>query len=83
MSVCHREKNNYLSGGSRPSDKGGGGGGQTNPGIRGGGGHPDPEIRGEGPVSKKPFSALRASFWSKNKGVPGPTGPSPGTVTVS
>ena len=74
MSVCHREKNNYLSGGSRPSDKEGGGGG---------GGHPDPEIRGEGPVSKKPFSALRASFWSKNKGVPGPTGPSPGTVTVS
>ena len=29
--------------------------------------HPDPEIRG-GAVSKKLFSALRASFWSKNKG---------------
>ena len=33
----------------------------------GGGGHPDPEIRG-GPVSTNVFSALRASFWSKNKG---------------
>ena len=36
--------------------------------IRGGGrggGHPDPEIRGVGAVSKKNFSALRASFWSK------------------
>ena len=32
----------------------------------GGAGHPDPEIRG-GPVSKKSFSALRVSFWSKNK----------------
>ena len=48
------------SGGSRPSDKGGGGGG-------GGAVIPDPEIRG-GPVSKKTFSALRASVWSKNKG---------------
>ena len=38
--------------------------------IRGGGnGHPDPYIRGEGrPVSKKNFSALQASVWSKNKG---------------
>ena len=33
----------------------------------GGGGHPDPEIRGRGPVSKKYFWALRASFSSKNK----------------
>ena len=46
--------------------------------IRGGGGgweagHPDLEKRG-GPVSKKFFPALRASFWSKNKagGTPGP-----------
>ena len=31
----------------------------------GGGGHPDPEIRG---VKKNFFSALRASFWSENKG---------------
>ena len=37
--------------------------------IRDGGGHPDPKIRGGGrPVSKKIFSALRASVWSKNKG---------------
>ena len=42
----------------RPSDKGGGGGG---------GMHSNPEIRG-GAVSKKVFSALQASFWSKNKG---------------
>ena len=52
-----------FSGGSRPSDKGGGGRG-----------HPDPEIRG-GPVSKKIFSGLGASFWSKNKGGPFPPGP--------
>ena len=39
--------------------------------ITGGGGvHPRPEIReGEGGrPPKKIFSALRASFWSKNKG---------------
>ena len=36
--------------------------------IRGGPGHPDSEIRGRGPVSKIFFSALQASFWSKNKG---------------
>ena len=38
--------------------------------IRGGGGdgHPDPDIRGEGRSAKDFFSALRASFWSKNKG---------------
>ena len=35
----------------------------------GGGGHLDPEIRGEGARPQKNFfSALRASFWSKNKG---------------
>ena len=49
-------KHTDTSGGSRPSDKGGGGGS-----------HPDPEIRG-GPASKKMFSALRASFSSENKG---------------
>ena len=31
-----------------------------------GGSHPDPEINGGG-VSKKFFSVLRASVWSKNK----------------
>lgn len=36
----------YISGGSRPSGKGGGGGGE--------GGHPDPDKRGEA-VSKKNF----------------------------
>ena len=46
-----------TTGGSRPSDKG-------RPG------HPDPEIKegGGGPVSEILFSALRTSFWSKNKG---------------
>ena len=38
--------------------------------------HPDPDIRGR-PVSKKIFSTLPASFWSKNKGEPGPPGPLP------
>ena len=55
-------------GGSTPLDKGGGGG------------HPDPEIsggEGGGAVSKKIFSALLASFSSKNKGGPGPPGPLP------
>ena len=33
-----------------------------------GGVHPDPEIRG-GRTQNPFFSALRASFWSKNKGV--------------
>ena len=44
--------------------------------IRGGPGKPDPEIRGAA-VSKKCFSALRASVWSKNKGGGGraPWGP--------
>ena len=31
--------------------------------------HPDPEIGGGGSDSKFFLSALRASFWSKNKGV--------------
>ena len=46
-----------VSGGSRPSDKGGPG-------------HPDPEMKG-GDGLKKSFSALGASFSSKNKGGPG------------
>ena len=49
--------------------------------IREGGGHPDPEISGWGAVSKKNFSALRASGWSKNKWGPGGRGPSPGSAT--
>ena len=47
-----------VSGGSRPSDKG-------EPG------HPDPEMKRGGTASKKSFSALGASFSSKNKGGPG------------
>ena len=58
-------------GGSRPSDKGGG---------EGGGGHLDPEIRGAR-SQKKFFSALRASFWSKNKGGAGPRASPPGSAT--
>ena len=38
-----------------------------------GDGHPDPEIRGR-PASKKNFSALRASFSSKNKAIAGGPG---------
>ena len=46
--------------------------------IGGGGSHPDPEIRGGGGAfSKKNFSTLPASFWSKNKGGPGLPGPLP------
>ena len=61
-----------TTGGSRPSDKG-------RPG------HPDPEIKegGGGPVSEILFSALRTSFWSKNKGEGGggAPGPSPEPAT--
>ena len=49
----------------------------------GGGGHPDPKIRrGRGRPPEIFFSALRASFWSKNKGGGGasPPGPSPGSA---
>ena len=53
---------------------------------------PDPQIgegglviqtqrKGGGAVSKKIFSALQASVWSKNKGGPDPPGPSPGSAT--
>ena len=41
----------------------------------GGGSHPDPEIRGTS--LQKIFPALRASVWSKNKGVPEPPRPLP------
>ena len=50
--------------------------------IRWGGGHPDPWIKGWGggvPVSR--YNFFRASFWSKNKGGPGPPGPLPGSAT--
>ena len=61
------ETNAYASGGSRPSDK-------RVVGLGGvGGGYPDSEIRGARWSQNKYFSALRASFWSKNKGGgPGP-----------
>ena len=54
----------------------------------------DLQIRGEGGRSSRPwdtrgaglekkfFSVLRASVWSKTKGVPGPPGPSPGSATA-
>ena len=60
-------------GGSRPSDK------------EGGAGHPEPEIRAGPRLKKNIFSALRASFWSKNKvggGGARPPGPSPGSTTA-
>ena len=46
---------------------------------------PDAEIRGGGDpgLKKNFFSALWASFWSKNKGGLGPPGPSPGSATES
>ena len=52
--------------------------------IRGGGGgvgHPDPEITGGTLSPKTFFSALWASFWSKNKGGACSPGPSPGSAT--
>ena len=61
--------NLYNSGGSRPSDNGGGEGA-----------HPDPEIRGAGAVSKIFFSALRASVWPKKRGARAVS--SPGSATV-
>ena len=45
--------------------------------IKGGrGNHPDSKVT-EGAISKKIFSVLRASFWSKNNGGGGPPGPLP------
>ena len=46
-----------------------------------GAGRPDPEIRRGTQSPKTYFSALWASVWSKNKGMPGPPGP-PGSITV-
>ena len=43
--------------------------------IRGGPVHPDPEIRRGGRRQKNLFSALWASFWSKNKGGRAPRAP--------
>ena len=45
-----------------------------------GGGYPDSEIRGARWSQNKYFSALRASFWSKNKGGAWLPGPSPGSA---
>ena len=56
-----------VSGGSRPSDKGGGGWGAVIQTLR----------KGGGPVSKKFFSALRGSAWSKIRGRDGPHGSLP------
>ena len=47
----------------------------------GGGRSSRPLDKGEA-VSKNIFSVLRASVWSKNKGEPGPPGPSPGSATA-
>ena len=43
----------------------------------------DLQVREGARSPKKFFSVLRASFWWKNKGGQGPTGPSPGSATVS
>ena len=45
--------------------------------VREGGGHPDPEISRGSLVSKKIFSALRASVWFKYKGGRAPWAPPP------
>ena len=44
-------------------------------------GHPDSEIKGGPDLKKKIFSALRASFWSKTKGAPDSSAPSPRYAT--
>ena len=50
--------------------------------VGGGGGRSSrPCDKGRGRLQKNFFSALRASFWSKNKGGPGPRGPSPGSAS--
>ena len=51
--------------------------GGSRPSDKGGGGG----VVGGG-LQKKFFSVIRASFWSKNKGWPGPPGPSPSSSTV-
>ena len=60
--------NLHTSGGSRPSDKGGG--------------DPDPEIRGWGAASKKIFRPFMPHFRLKIRGGPGYPGPSPGSATA-
>ena len=52
--------------------------------IRGRPSHPDPYIREDGGKGQPPqiFSALQALVWSKNKGGPGPPGPSSGSTTA-
>ena len=52
--------------------------------IRGRPSHPDPYIREDGGKGWPPqiFSALQALVWSKNKGGPGPPGPSSGSTTA-
>lgn len=40
-----------------------------------------PWDKGRGRLQKNFFWALRASFWSKNKGGPGPPSPSPGSAS--
>ena len=50
--------------------------GGSRPSDKGGGGG------GGGGGQKIFFSVIRASFWSKNKGWPGPPGPSPSSSTV-
>ena len=61
-----------CSGGSRPSDKGGGGG------------HPDPEIRGGLSFKKFFFRHFRPHFGLKLRAEgPGPSGPSPGSATAN
>ena len=44
---------------------------------------PGLQVREGARSPKKFFSVLRASFWWKHKGGQGPTGPSPGSATVS
>ena len=57
---------------------GGGGGGRG----EGGGGGREGGRGGVGKSSKKPFSALRASVWSKNKGGPKPPPRALGSATA-
>ena len=70
--VSRKSDLSYLSkrsGGSRPSDKDWGGGGRSS------------RPSDKGAVSKEFFSALRASFWTKNKEGPGSPGLLPGSTT--
>ena len=56
----------------------------ADPDLQGGGGgrgHPDPGIKRGPGLKNKLFSALRASFWSKNKEGAGPPCNSLGSAT--